>query len=148
MTAERFTLDANLLFYAMDLDAGEKHRIARHLVESAVALPDCLLTLQALAEFFWAVTRKRAMPGDEAAAQVADWQVIFPVVHAKPANLRQALRVANGGVLSFWDALLWSTAKDAGVTVLLSEDFQDGQNLEGVLFRNPFTSDDPFAPAG
>jgi len=47
--------------------------------------------------------------------------------------------------LPFWDALLWATAKAAGVSVVLSEDFQDGRELEGVQFRNPFSMEDPYA---
>lgn len=148
MTVERFSLDANLLFYAVDLDAGEKHHTASLLVEEAARRPDCILTLQALAEFYWAVTRKRKMPNSDAEAQIGDWQLLFPVAHAKPANLRQATRVASSGILSFWDGLLWATAKEAGVTVLLTEDLNDGQNLEGVLFRNPFATTAPFAPSG
>jgi len=34
--------------------------------------------------------------------------------------------------------MLWATARDAGCRVILSEDFQDGQMLEGVTFLNPF----------
>ncbi len=45
--------------------------------------------------------------------------------------------------LTFWDAMLWATAKAAGVTVLLSEDFQHDRVLEGVRFRNPFVVADP-----
>ena len=40
--------------------------------------------------------------------------------------------------LSFWDAMLWATARRAGCSVLLSEDFQDGRRLDGVLFVDPF----------
>ena len=145
MTAERFSLDANLLFYAVDQDAGERHRTAASLVEEAARRPDCILTLQALAEFYWAVTRKNKMPREDAELQVADWQLLFPVAHAKPGNLRQATRVARSSVLSFWDGLLWATVKEAGVTILLTEDLNDGQNLEGVLFRNPFATPVPFA---
>jgi predicted nucleic acid-binding protein len=40
--------------------------------------------------------------------------------------------------LSFWDALIWATARNAGVPVVLSEDYQDGREIEGVRFVNPF----------
>ena len=40
--------------------------------------------------------------------------------------------------LSFWDAMLWATAKRAGCRMLFSEDLQDGRRLDGVLFVNPF----------
>jgi predicted nucleic acid-binding protein len=40
--------------------------------------------------------------------------------------------------LSYWDALIWATAKLNQIATVLSEDFQDGRLLEGVRFRNPF----------
>jgi predicted nucleic acid-binding protein len=144
MSAERFTLDTNLLVYAVDRDAGERHQKAIAIVDWAVE-QDCVLTLQVLAEFFHAVTRKGKMPIAEASEQVSDWQIMFPVVSADGQALTRALSTVQRHNLPFWDALLWATAKAAGVSVLLSEDFQDGRELEGVQFRNPFSMEDPYA---
>jgi predicted nucleic acid-binding protein len=40
--------------------------------------------------------------------------------------------------LAFWDAMLWAAAQRAGVRHLLTEDVQDGFELAGVRFINPF----------
>jgi predicted nucleic acid-binding protein len=40
--------------------------------------------------------------------------------------------------LAFWDAILWASVQRAGVQHLLTEDFQDGFSLAGVIFINPF----------
>jgi len=105
---------------------------------------DCILTLQVLGEFFHTVTRKNKMPLKEAAAQVADWQLLFPVAAARPDTLNRAICAVREHNLSFWDAMLWATVKTAGITTLLSEDFQDGRSLGGVRFRNPLITDQPF----
>jgi predicted nucleic acid-binding protein len=39
---------------------------------------------------------------------------------------------------AFWDAMLWASARRAGVRHLLTEDLQDGFALQGVTFINPF----------
>ena len=57
MTVERLCLDANILFYAIDADAGERQQRAREIVSRA-ALGDCFLSLQTLSEFFASTTRK------------------------------------------------------------------------------------------
>ena len=137
MSGERFTLDTNLLVYAVDADAGEHHDMARELVDQAVEM-DCVLTLQVLGEFFHAVTRKGRMPVSDAADQVHDWQTLFPVVSSRSEDLDRAITAVLRHGLPFWDAMLWSTAKAAGVTVLLTEDLQHDRVLEGVRFRNPF----------
>jgi len=40
--------------------------------------------------------------------------------------------------LSFWDALIVRAAAQAGCELLLSEDLNDGQMIEGVRIENPF----------
>jgi predicted nucleic acid-binding protein len=37
------------------------------------------------------------------------------------------------------DALIWSAAVENRVAIIYSEDFQDGRELEGVRFVNPFS---------
>lgn len=137
MSGERVTLDTNILVYALDRDAGERHGIASKLVERA-AESDCVLTLQALAEFYFAVTRKGRMPAADAAAQIEDWQALFAVRAAAPATLRRAIAAVRDHRLAFWDAMLWACAKEAGCTLLITEDFQHGRTLDGLRFHNPF----------
>ncbi len=85
----------------------------------------------------------------QAAALVEDWQALFPVVAATPGSLRLAMRAVEQHNLSFWDAMQWAVAKQAGATLLLSEDLQHDRELEGVRFRNPFVAEDPFGdPTG
>ena len=43
--------------------------------------------------------------------------------------------------LSFWDSLIVSAAKSAKCNIILSEDLQDGQVIEGVKIQNPFIHD-------
>lgn len=133
----RVTLDTHILVYAVDESAGERFYQAQHIIEMMLRR-DCVLTLQALAEFYFTVTRKGKLPQAEARLQVEGWQTLFPTVIAKPATLARAISTLEAHQLSFWDALLWATARDSGVALLLSEDFQNGQTLEGVRIINPF----------
>jgi predicted nucleic acid-binding protein len=143
MSVERLSLDANILFYTIDADAGERQERAREIVSRA-ALHECFLTLQTLCEFFASTTRKGKLTAAQAAAHVEDWQTLFPVVTATPGSLRLAIRAVEQHSLSFWDAMQWAVAKQAGATLLLSEDLQHDRELEGVRFRNPFVVEDPF----
>jgi predicted nucleic acid-binding protein len=58
----RFSLDANVLVYAADRTAGERHERTLHILDRAVRR-DCVLTLQALAEFFHVTTRAQMVAG-------------------------------------------------------------------------------------
>ena len=142
MKESRLTLDTNILFYAMDRDAVDRHWLAMEIVDRAMIF-DSVLTLQSLCEFYAAVTGKGKMPSKEAEAQINDWIQLFPVVSATPKSLTKAIRAVNAHTLSFWDAMLWAVAREAGVTLLLSEDFQHNRILDGIQFCNPFELDRP-----
>ncbi len=60
------------------------------------------------------------------------------VIDVAARTVAEALRGAEQHGLPYWDALIWATAKLAGIPVVLSEDFQDGREIEGVTFQNPF----------
>ncbi len=135
----RFSLDTNILVYAVDRDAGERHDRSRVILGRA-ARRDCVLTLQALAEFFHATTRKNLLPLSRASAFVRDWLDVFQVASADAAALVDAMDAVEEHRLSFWDAMLWATARRCGCSVILSEDLRDGRRLSGVEIINPFTA--------
>ena len=140
MTGERFSVDTNILIYSIDTDAGAKQAMASSLLD-ALADKDCVLTLQALAEFFHAVTRKNRMPVEDAAAMVRDWMELFPITVSDGRVLRSAMRLKEEGSFSFWDAMLVETARAAGVTRFLTEDMQHGRLLGTLHIENPFSPD-------
>ena len=142
MKEKRLTLDTNILYYAMDREAGGRHKLAMEIVDRAI-VSDCVLTLQALCEFYAAVTKKGKMPAQEAEAQIEDWMQLFPVVSATPKSLIKAIKAVNLHTLSFWDAMLWAVVREAGATLLISEDFQHDRVLDSVRFCNPFKIDSP-----
>ena len=136
----RFSLDTNILVYAVDRDAGVRHKLSRALVGRA-ARSDCVLAAQALAEFFHATTRKGLLAPAAASALVRDWLDVFHVTSADTVALVEAMDAVGEHRLSFWEAMLWATARQSGCSAILSEDMQDGRRLGGVEFFNPFTED-------
>jgi len=140
MTDRRFTLDTNVLVYAIDTAEGEKHRRAKEIVERA-AQADCVLAIQALGEFYVTSQRRRLLPAADAAAQVADWVELFATMGPAETNAVTAAREAASARFGYWDAMLLSTADGHGCTTLLSEDMAEGATLGGVTVRNPFRGD-------
>jgi predicted nucleic acid-binding protein len=137
---ERYTLDTNILIYAMDRSVGAKHRLAVDIVDRSIERP-CVLTLQALAEFVHAVTRKDLVPRRDAVAQARDWLAAFEVTAADTDALDAAYAATLAGAFGLFDALLLATARKAGCTIALSEDMGDGAKLDGITVRNPLQGD-------
>lgn len=136
----RFTLDSNLLVYAVDLDAGWRHAASVQIVQRA-ARRDCWLALQAISEFYSVVTRKGYASPAAAASTANDWLQIFPSALPTIRAVRAALDDAVVGRASYWDALLVATAAEAGCAVILTEDLASGSRLGGVEIHNPFGTD-------
>jgi predicted nucleic acid-binding protein len=137
MSAERFTLDTNVLAYSVDLTDRMRHDTAVEVMHRAAEC-DCWLTLQSLSEFYSVVTRKGIARPRDAAALADDWLDIYPTVGATPTAVRAALAAAASNKASYWDALLIATAKEAGCVAILTEDLAAGARVEGVEICNPF----------
>ena len=52
----------------------------------------------------------------------------------------EALRGVRQHRLSCYDAQVWATARLNQVPTIFTEDFQDGQRLDGVTFVNPLVA--------
>jgi predicted nucleic acid-binding protein len=78
------------------------------------------------------------MPTDQAAALANSWLALFPHRAPSAAGVRAAIEHAVAGRASYWDALLLTTAAEAGCHLLFSEDMHHGAVLSGVEIHNPF----------
>jgi predicted nucleic acid-binding protein len=132
----RLTFDSNILIYTLSR-AGPRHAAVASLLSRATRA-DCVVTLQGLAESFRVITTKLRFDSRQAKREIDGFRFAFPVCAADEDDLDRAMRAVADHNLSFWDAMLWATARRAGCRLLLSEDFQDGRDLGGVLFVNPF----------
>jgi predicted nucleic acid-binding protein len=140
MNGEPFTLDTNVLVYSIDIQAGRRHVLAREIVDEAIDR-NCRLTLQAVSEFYAAVTRKQSLVGRDAAAHAAELLLLFPTSTASAGPVQAALALSMAGRASYWDALLIATAAEAGCTAILTGELADGTDLLDVRIVNPFAGD-------
>jgi predicted nucleic acid-binding protein len=133
-------VDTNVLVYARDAAAGEKQTVAHQWMDHLWRTRDGRLSFQVLKEFYVTVTAK-LHPGMDAAAARRDVRALNawrPVPIDAPL-MESAWLVQDRYGLPWWDALIVSAAQAADCPYLLSEDFQDGQDLGGVRVVNPFT---------
>ncbi len=133
----RYSLDTNILVYAVDRTAGRKRELALEIMRRA-RTTECVLTLQSLGEMFRVLTARRHLPPTEAAEWVRDWREVADLAVADEACLAEAMAAVREHRWSFWDAMIWATARKAGCRLLLTEDGQADRELGGVTLVNPF----------
>ncbi len=135
-------IDTNILIYAFDRSAGEKHRIAVDLVRRLWSERLGWISLQVMQEFYVSATRKLKLPVDEATLQVRRlgfWRVHRPLVD----DILAAIDLHQRHSVSFWDALILRSAQASQCSVLWSEDLSNGQRWGNLEVRNPFAGQSP-----
>jgi len=132
------SFDTNVLVYATVSAADAKAERARDLIARAMRAATSVLLLQTLAEFCNVAIRKARIPIADIERTIEAWCAVLPVQAADDSDLFAALAAVRAHRFSFWDAMLWASARRAGVAYLLTEDLQDGFVFQGVAFIDPF----------
>ena len=132
-------VDTNILIYAHDRSAGDKHTRARDLIRALWQSGEGCLSIQVLQEFYVNVTQKVTKPltPTVAAQIIADlsvWQIHRPGVE----DILDAIRLQGRYQISFWDAMIVSSAIQLGCQTIWSEDLNPGQVYDSVTVTSPF----------
>jgi predicted nucleic acid-binding protein len=134
------SFDTNVLVYATAPESVAKGRRARDVIARGLRAGESVLLLQTLAEFANVAIRKAGIPVDDVHRAIDAWRAVLPVRAAEAADLAAALGAVTAHRMAFRDALLWAAARRVGVRYLLTEDLQDGFELDGVRFVDPFVA--------
>jgi len=135
-------VDTNVLIYARDASEVVKQPLARHWLDNLWGSRSGRVSYQVLHEYYVSVTRKLrpGLPREEARAEVRDLQAWRPA-RMDEAMLEDAWWLESRYGLADWDALVVAAARALGCRYLLSEDFQAGQDIDGLLVVDPFTTE-------
>lgn len=139
--SDRYFVDTNILMYAHDRAAGEKHEKAMALLEKLWETRSGVVSTQVLQELAVNLRKKARKPLDAKATRdvVSDYLAWQVVVNGGDSIL-EALDLEARYQVSFWDALVIQAAQAAGAGVLYSEDLADGQLYGTVRVENPLTT--------
>lgn len=138
----RYLVDTNVLVYAYDRSDPQKQAKAIDVLDALVKNDSGVLSPQILSEFFTVVTRKLPAPlsVEEGYKSIGNYLRSWNVTDLTGLVVLEAVRGVRDHRLSFWDSLIWATARMNQIPVVLSEDFSDNSALDGVRFLNPFVA--------
>ena len=139
MNEDRIFVDTNVLIYAHDVDAGQKHQIAQGLLAELWNKRTGVLSVQVLQEFYVTVTRKLIRPlSAKDTRNIIQNYLNWHIEVNDSLSVLDASRIEENYRISFWDALIVAAASKAKVSKILTEDLKSGQVIEGILIENPF----------
>ncbi|EHR73255.1 putative nucleic-acid-binding protein [Burkholderiales bacterium JOSHI_001] len=132
-------VDTNILVYSEDGANPSKQARAIDWLRALWQRRAGRLSTQVLNEFYVTATRKLAppMPAGDARAEVRRYQRWQPwtVDHA---TVEAAWSVESRYGFHYWDALMVAAAQQQGCEILLTEDLQHDQVIDGLRILNPF----------
>jgi len=131
-------VDTNILIYAHDVDAGDRHWRAKEVVRALWDTGAGMISTQVLNEFYVNVTQKIPSPVEPPQARAVieaylNWHVQTP----GPESVLAASEIQQRYRISYWDALIVHAASKGGASVLYTEDLNAGPVIEGVRIVNP-----------
>jgi predicted nucleic acid-binding protein len=136
MATSHIFVDTNILVYAHDRDAADKHRAAREKVAELWRLPIApAISVQVLQELYVNLVRKGVSQA-EARETIIDYRA-WHVVDNDQTLLVEGIDLQGRWQSSFWDALILAAARRARASVIWSEDFNTTQNYDGIVVVNP-----------
>ena len=132
-------IDTNIIVYAYDVSAGEKHNKAVAIMKDIWGTGRGIISGQVLQEFFVNVTRKIARPLDVLTAK----DIVKDLLKLKTISIHgelilEAIDIHKEHKYSFWDSVIIAAAVEGGAGILLSEDLSDKHKIKGVVIKNPF----------
>jgi predicted nucleic acid-binding protein len=133
----RSFFDTNVLVYADDESEPVKRRRSLDLVSEHRRGGTGVISPQVLQEYFVTVTRKLNVEVRTARRKV-EILAEFDVATLEVADIIAAIDLHRLHGFSFWDALILRAAQQAGCRVVLTEDLQDGREIDGIRIVNPF----------
>ena len=136
--SDKTFLDSHVLVYAHDVDAKDKHEIARQILHDLWTERTGVLSMQVLQEFYVNVTRKIPRPLPKSSARLVVSSYSIWCVETTSAEILAAFRIEDDHRIGFWDALIVAAAAKSGAARVLSEDLHNGQVMAGVRIENPF----------
>ncbi|MBN1381624.1 MAG: PIN domain-containing protein [Deltaproteobacteria bacterium] len=139
---DKIFIDTNILVYAHDLSAGDRHTGAYAIVEKLWEDETGVISVQVLQEFYVITTRKILNPlKPQQARELIGNYLAWPVQVNDAELTMRASEISEKVNLSFWDALIIAAALRMDAKKIITEDLNHGQIIEGIRIENPFIKD-------
>ena len=136
----RLFFDTNVLIYAMDPAEASKKATSVELLKESFLSGKLVVSPQVLNECYRSLVHKRKLVAQQEARDYL--RAFIPVCYAPltAETHEMACAIEDRHRFSWWDCIAVASALQARCRSFVSEDLQDGRDVEGMSIVNPFTS--------
>ena len=137
----KIALDTNVLLYAAAVWRVDADKLKTTAIRPMLSkLSDSAIIVSPYQTFGEAYNAMQRIghSREKCRQSILEWRDRYEVLGSSEESFLSAADLATEHKLQFWDALILNVAADAGCSLLLSEDMQDGFAWRGVTVVNPF----------
>ena len=136
----KYFIDTNIIVYCFDERMPDKKTRSLSLITDALQTGNGMISWQVVQEFLNVATRKFKVPLKPVDAKLYLQKVLHPLCQVFPdlEIYQNALNLQENTNYSFYDSLILAGAFQEGCTILYSEDFHSGHQVDGLRIMNPF----------
>jgi predicted nucleic acid-binding protein len=132
--------DTNILIYSVSTNDNKDRNLKSITLIDRIAPIGGIVPCQVIGEFLNVCRQKKLVEPKRAVKRVSEFLEGFDCPETNHEDFIKALELADQKMLQYFDALIIIVAARAGATILLSEDMQDGLEIEGLRVVNPFVA--------
>ena len=131
MSAARVFIDTNIFVYLYSSSSVDWTK--RRRAHEALAQFDCQISTQVINEFCHVCTKKANIPTETLLNTISHICSYRDLSHIDEETIESALMLRAKYGYAYYDSLILASALEQDCTYLLSEDFADGQVIEGSM---------------
>lgn len=133
----RCFIDTNIFVYALNQKDKQKNKRARNVLLDLLEKDEGVISTQVLQEFYVVITQKLGC-SHHLAKKILLKMEDYEVIANTPEMIYLAVDFQILYQISFWDALILVSAKQAQCEKILTEDLNHTQVISGITIENPF----------
>jgi predicted nucleic acid-binding protein len=142
--SDRAFVDTNIFAYAEDVRETAKRPKALALIRLLTDQGRLVISTQVINEFCAILLRGRvgAVTNEaDLSALIEEMEAAADVLVLSAAESRAAIHAVYAYGLSWYDALIWAAAREAGCGIIYTEDLPGMPVIDGVRYVNPFAGE-------
>lgn len=135
-------VNTNILLYPDDPHDRARGTRALEVVRAVSAARIGYVSPQILGELFVGLRRLQpSLPDSQVMQRMRYYVQHWRICAVSSDTVMEAIRGVYEHQLHYYDAVIWATAKQNGIPLVLTEDCPGSPDVEGVRFLNPLNDD-------
>lgn len=137
---DSFFIDTNIFVYSFNSSDAFKKEKSQEIIQKAIETGQGCISTQVIQEFINVATRKFQVPMKSSDLKIYLHEVLFPLCTTliNFDIIEKALAIHKKYKISYYDSQIISAALLSSSKILITEDLNNLQRIEGLTILNPF----------